>query len=246
MLKGEIIKLDPAVRRSKLRTNYHFSCLCDRCTGINLSWVISEPLNEKLRDILVQENCLATAIQENARGQDKEYLSSIRCQKCSGRPVHVSQTEAVAACKACQERPDCATIREYFEIKTAVEKVLSLEEIPADAAPECLELMTGLFHPYDLTYIRTCSLAITDSIRQNRLHQALEFGNIVLAVVRRFAPGSSAQLELMMRLMRIQAELGRREELDKLVQTGLVDLYTNTQHCTQILTLRDKLALPSQ
>ena len=138
---------------------------------------------------------------------------------------------------------DCATIREYFEIKTAVEKVLSLEEIPADAAPECLELMTGLFHPYDLTYIRTCSLAITDSIMQNRLHQALEFGNIVLSVVRRLAPGSSAQLELMMRLMRIQAELGKLEDLDRMVQAGLVDLYTSTEHCTQILRLRDKLTV---
>ena len=92
-----------AVRRSKLRTNYHFSCLCDRCTGIKLSWVISEPLNEKLRDILLQENCLATAIEENARGQDKEYLSSVRCQKCSGRPVHVSQVEVVAVCRAFKE-----------------------------------------------------------------------------------------------------------------------------------------------
>ena len=238
-----------AVRRSKLRTNYHFWCLCDRCTGIKLSWVISEPLNEGLRDVLVQENCLATAIQENARGQDKEYLSSIRCQKCSGRPVQVSQTEVVAACKACKERPDCATIREYFDVKTAVEKVLSMEEIPADAAPECLELMTGLFHPYDLTYIRTCSLAITDSIMQNRLHQAVEFGNIVLSVVRRFAPGSPALLELVTRLMRIQAELGRLEELDRLAQASLVDHYTNTEHCTQILRLRDelyKLNLPSE
>ena len=238
-----------AVRRSKLRTNYHFSCLCDRCTGIKLSWVISEPLNEKLRDILLQENCLATAIEENARGQDKEYLSSVRCQKCSGRPVHVSQVEVVAVCKACKESADCSTIREYFNIKTAVEKVLSMDQIPADAAPECLELMTGLFHPYDLTYIRACSLAITDSIMQNRLHQAVEFGNIVLPVVRRFALGSPAQLELVMRLMRIEAELGRLGELDRLVQAGLVDLYTNTEHCTKILTLRDtlyNLALPSQ
>ena len=229
------------VRRRKLKKYYHFDCVCDRCSGIKLSWVIGEPLNEKLRDILLQDNCVATAIQENARGRDKEYLTSIRCQKCSGRPVHVSQSKAEMVCKHCKETPDCATITEYFQIKAAVEKVLRQDQIPADAAPQCLELMTGLFHPYDITYVSTCALAMKDTIMQNRLAQAVEFGDILLGVVRRFARGSPAQAELVHRLMRLQAELGRRDLVDRLLQAGLVDVYTDTELCTRLLVTRDNI-----
>ena len=229
---------DTEVRRRKLRKHYHFDCVCDRCVGIKLSWVISEPLNEKLRDVLLQENCLVTAVMKNARGQDKEYLTSIRCQHCSGRPVHVSEHHE-AVCKTCKEKSDWSTVEEYHQIKAAVKKVLRLEQVPADSAPQCLELMTGLFHPYDITYIATCSLAMTDSIMQSRLHQAVEYGDILLSVVRRFALGSVAQMELVVRLMRLSGELGRREKVDKLVQAGLVDLYTKTDLCTEILLARD-------
>ena len=67
----------------------------------------------------------------------------------------------------------------------------------------------------------------------------MEYGDILLSVVRRFALGSVAQMELVVRLMRLSGELGRREKVDKLVQAGLVDLYTKTDLCTEILLARD-------
>merc|ERR1719347_374179 len=104
-----------------------------------------------------------------------------------------------------------------------------------------MELMTGLFHPYNLTYISTCQMALTDCILQNRLRQGLEFAQILLSVSRRLAKGSAAQVELVIRMMRLQAELGLKEELDEVVQSGLIDAYTSTELCTDILKYRDKM-----
>ena len=59
--------------------------------------------------------------------------------------------------------------------------------------------------------------------------------------LRKFAKGSEAHIELILRKMKIYAELGRKSELDALVQSGLIDAYNETQLCTTILKTRDKL-----
>ena len=229
------------VRRRRLRKYYHFDCLCDRCTGIKLSWVISEPFNQNLSDILIQKHSIVETLKTMSKGKDKDYFSSIRCQKCSGRPVQVLKDKSAIACSFCGQKVERLTIEEYFEVKAAVEKVLDMVQIPADAAPQCMELMTGLFYPYDLTYIAVCSRAMTDCLLQNRMVQALEFANILQGVLRKFVKGSPAHVELIQRIMRILSELGRKSELDTLVQTALVDTYNNTELCTNILKTRDKL-----
>ena len=119
--------------------------------------------------------------------------------------------------------------------------MLHMEQIPADAALQCMELMTGLFYPYDLTYIATCSMAMTDCLLQNRLCQALEFADILHGIVKKFAKSSPAHVELVQRIMKIQAELGNKSELDITAQSGLVDFYNDTELCTQILRTRDIL-----
>jgi len=235
------IEVSTAQRRKKLKKYYHFDCLCQRCVGIKLGRVASDPFNQNLTEVLLQNESLVAAIEERARGKDRDYLSSVRCQKCTGRPVKVTMENKVSTCTSCNEDVEEDTLKEYFEIKDAVESVLKMEQIPEDAAPQCMELMTGLFHPYDLTYIATCQMAITDCILQNRLTEALEFAQIILGVSRKMARGSSAQVELVIRMMRLLAELGSKKELDDLVQSGLVDVYSETDLCTEILKHRDKM-----
>ena len=230
-----------SVRRSKLKQYYHFDCFCERCLGVKLGWVVSQPFNEKFSSILLQKNSITETIKQQAKGKDKDYLSSIRCQKCSGRPVAIKKENEAANCSYCDNVTEKSTLEEYFEVKRAVEKVIDMEQIPADAAPQCMELMTGLFHPYDLTYIEICSLALTDCLLQNSLKQALEYSDILLSVIKKFAKGSPAHIELIERIMTIHAEMGEQKEFDKLVQCSLVDLYDNTNSCVQILKLRDSL-----
>lgn len=116
-----------------------------------------------------------------------------------------------------------------------------MEQIPADAAPQCMELMTGLFHRYDLTYIEMCTRALTDCLLQNSLKQALDYSDILYGVVQKFAKGSPAHLELVERIMTIHAVMGNQHKLDEIVQTSLAALYNNTDSCTYILEARDKL-----
>ena len=229
------------VRRKRLKKYYHFDCYCDRCIGIKLSWVASEPFNKNLSDILLQKNNIVDTISENAKGKDKLYLNSIRCQNCSGRPVQVMGCDKPAFCTFCNSNVAQNTLKEYFEVKNAVEKVLVMEQIPVDAAPQCMELMTGLFYPYDLTYIGACALAMTDCLLQNSLVQAVEFGEILLGVIKKIAKATPAHVELVERIMRIHAEMGNKKDLDHLVQSGLVDSYNDTSLCTKILKTRDTL-----
>ena len=228
-------------RRRRLKKYYHFDCFCDRCIGIKLSWVASEPFNKNLSDILIQKHNIVDTIRENAKGMDKMYLSSIRCQNCSGRPVQVQGYDHPATCTFCNKTVDKNTLKEYFDVKSAVEKVLVMEQIPADSAPQCMELMTGLFYPYDLTYIGACVLAMKDCLLQNSLVQAIEFGEILLGVLKKFAKATPAHVELIQRTMRIHAEMGNKKELDNIVQSGLVDNYNDTSLCTKILKTRDNL-----
>ena len=229
------------VRRNRLKKYYHFDCFCDRCVGIKLSWVVSEPFNKNLAEILLQKNSIVDTIKSRGKGKDMDYLNSIRCQQCSGRPVKICKDEDPLICSFCKGIVDTVTVKEYFEVKEAVQKVLHMEQIPADAAPQCMELMTGLFYPYDLTYIATCSMAMTDCLLQNRLCQALEFAEILHGIVKKFAKSSPAHVELVQRIMKIQAELGNKSELDITAQSGLVDFYNDTELCTQILRTRDIL-----
>ena len=231
------------VRRNRLKKYYHFDCYCERCIGIKLSWVVSEPFNVNLAEILLQKENMVEAVLKSAKGNDKAFLHSIRCQKCSGRPVQIQEGSFVAICTFCNKEVDQRIVKEYFEIKEAVEKVIVMEQIPADAATQCMELMTGLFYPYDLTYVTICGLAMTDCLLQNKLTEALEFGEILLVVLKKFAKGTPAHIELLLRIMRIQAERGKKNEIDLLVQGGLVDAYNNTELCTKLLKVRDKLNL---
>ena len=44
--------------------------------------------------------------------------------------------EKQPVCSSCGEMVDQETISEYHEVKEAVEKVINMEQIPADAAPQ--------------------------------------------------------------------------------------------------------------
>ena len=49
---------------------------------------------------------------------------------------------------------------------TPLQAVLDARVRPQDAAPQCMELMTGLFHPSDLTYLRCSQAALQSCILQ--------------------------------------------------------------------------------
>ena len=65
-------------RRRKLKKYYHFDCLCERCVGIKVGLMASEPFNQKLTEVLTQKQSLVVAIEERARGKERDYLRSIR------------------------------------------------------------------------------------------------------------------------------------------------------------------------
>ena len=140
-----------------------------------------------------------------------------------------------AACSYCDKVVEEQTVAKYFKVKQKVEEVLAKDEIPTGTAIHCLNLMTGLFNPYDLTYISTCQMAITDCILQNRLKEGLEFAQIMFEVSRRLVRRSPAQVELVLRMMRLQAELRLKEDLEELVEKGLSDAHGDVLLCSQIL-----------
>ena len=171
-------------------------------------------------------------------------------------------------CQHCGTEVEPALAQEYTDVRAAVEAVLSRPTVPPDAAPQCVELVTGLLHPLDPTYIAILQLAITDCLLQvdrtlcrdvlhhpqDRLGRALEYGRLLLGSARRLARGSPAQLELttrcwgelqcsvlVRRLMRVAGELGRVDQVEQLAQGGLADGYANSDQCRDILQLRDRI-----
>ena len=79
--------------------------------------------------------------------------------------------------------------------------------MPKDAAPECMELMTGLIHPYNLTYVRCCQVltshlafwqgftfgcflhqaSVQSCLLQGNLKQALDWCHLLLGTARSLA-----------------------------------------------------------
>ena len=115
---------------------------------------------------------------------------------------------------------------------------LSNEKIQKGIASQCMIMMSGLFHAYDLTYITACQVALTDCVIENKAMKGLNIAQIMFEVSRRMARGSSAQVELALRMMRLQAELGLHQNLDALVKIILSDAYSDVELCSQILQLK--------
>ena len=138
-------------------------------------------------------------------------------------------------CSYCDQVVDRVVCEEYFTTRAWVRELLGQVDIPAGTGLECLERMKGLFHPYDLTYMAASEVALTDCIRDSRLQEGLDIAHTMLDVCSRLARGSPAQVELVMRMMRLQAELGMSENMHKLVKKGLSDAYGDMKLCLQIL-----------
>ena len=140
-----------------------------------------------------------------------------------------------AVCSFCDTAVEVQILAKYFKVRNEVEEVLAKKEMTDEALTKCMNLITGLLHPYDLAFISVCQVALTDCIVQNKLKEGLEFGNLLLEVSRRLAKGSPSHIELVLRLMRLQAELGLKKDLEKLAKDGLSDAYGDIKLRSQIL-----------
>jgi hypothetical protein len=177
-------------------------------SGLKLSWVAADRFNPKLSDLLSNNPSISTAINDYAKGRERDYFWSLRCPNCTGRPVKCTPSQPDAFCKFCHSKVDSKFVDEYKEVILAVKQMIDAEKIPLDAPQECLELMTGIVYPYSTVYIKCLELAIDDYILQNNLRHAAEACHSLLKTCRRFARHSSACVKLIVRSARLHEELG--------------------------------------
>ena len=52
------------------------------------------------------------------------------------------------------------------------------------------------------------------------------------------ARGSVAQVELVLRMMRLQAELGLKKDMERLAKRGLADAHSDAELCSKIFQFR--------
>ena len=119
-----------------------------------------------------------------------------------------------------------------------MEELLGNDEIHVGTGIECLNRMQGLFHPYDLTFMAAGQTALTDYIIENKLEEGLGIGYVMLEVCGRMARGSVAQVELVLRMMRLQAELGLKKDMERLAKRGLSDAHSDAELCSKIFQFR--------
>ena len=97
------------------------------------------------------------------------------------------------------------------------------------------ERAVSCLRPHLQSHLR---VALTDIVNENKPMVGLNIAQIMFEVSRRMARGSSAWVELALRLMRLLAELGLQENLDTLVKIILSDAYSDAELCSQILHLK--------
>ncbi|XP_023344399.1 histone-lysine N-methyltransferase SMYD3 [Eurytemora carolleeae] len=223
-------------RREKLSKYYHFHCICLRCQGLKLSWKSVEDFNPKYTELIGQKDSVLQAVLDNARGKESDFLWSLRCPSCTGRPVKCSRDETYGViCTYCNKEVAKENIEIYHEVLTAVEQLITAKIIPMDGPQQCIELMTGIVYPYCESYIRCLELAVDNSLLQNNLQMAAEYGESLLSVCRRFCRGSSACIQLVLRLALLYKELGNLEKGMKLLEQAQVHAYSDTQLSFQVL-----------
>jgi hypothetical protein len=183
-------------RRGLLRRHFHFECLCPAC--------LEEEADPILAALARTQHSVAAAAQEEVKAADRELLSSLRCPgPCGGRPV----SALAAACGRCGTRVEADRLAEYRAVRDAVETVLGGGRVLGGgprlgagraAAPQCMELLTGLLHPCHLTYLRCCQAAVSACLlRRAGLAEAEQWAELLLAGARRLAGGSKVQRRLL-------------------------------------------------
>jgi len=190
-------------RRSILRKHFHFDCLCQRC------------LNEEadppawLAELAVFKHSVAAALQARVKEDQRYLLSSLRCDgQCGGRPVGAESGH----CSHCGQGVGRARLDEYRAVRNAVEAVLDAKKTPQNAAPDCMELMTGLIHPYNLTYVRCCQASVQSCLLQGNLKQALDWCDLLLGTARSLARNSEAHQELVEKAQLIENAISEKRE----------------------------------
>ena len=110
---------------------------------------------------------------------------------------------------------------EFRSAKKAVASLLRSHVKPSGAAPQFMDLLDGLFHPHNLTYVRCCQAslfspfdftlleiiqmwqaALCSAIIREHLDEASQWGEALMGAAR-MVKGTKAHLELASRLLTV-------------------------------------------
>ena len=79
--------------------------------------LVSSLASQQLAMVAVQRRSLVEAMEQMARGKDRDYLRSIRCPNCCGWPVMVGHQYEEAVCSFCDEVVEEQIVAKYFKVK---------------------------------------------------------------------------------------------------------------------------------
>ena len=164
-------------RRAALQELYHFSCLCPPCLGEE----VLGPCPPPLASLALQEHCVAAALQETDLGEDTALLGSMLCQGCGAAVVPKEGAE----CASCGASVTFSQEDEYKASARAVTVLLRSKMMPSGAAPQYMDLLTELFHPCNLTYVRCCQAALCSCVLRGEVMAmaALVWGDLFCTVL---------------------------------------------------------------
>ena len=111
------------MRRKKLLEQYYFTCQCQRCLGLQLTWRPTQGIEMKLQNPMIED-----------------MMYSIRCQVCpEGFPIVIGPTlESIQDCKKCLQKPSEEILQKYLTIKVEVEEYLEKGKIPFGVPQKCV------------------------------------------------------------------------------------------------------------
>jgi len=203
--------LDPKqqreMRRASLRERYFFDCLCPACLGEEVIGPFP-----RLAEVALQENCLALALEEGLVGEEeREVLTSLLCEECGGMVA----SKENARCRECGKELGENRFEEFRSAKKAIASLLRSQVKPSGAASQFMDLLEGLFHPHNLTYVRCCQAALCSAIVRDNLGEAVQWGDTLIGAARK-VKGSKAHQELALRLARVKEEMGDKEGAEDL------------------------------
>ena len=120
------------IRKKKLLETYYFTCQCQRCLGLQLTW---RPTNSRPNWIPTK-----TELPKKQNPVIEDMMYSIRCQICSeGFPIVIGPTmESVDHCKKCSQKPTEEVLQNYLGIKKEVEDYLDKGKIPFGIPQKCV------------------------------------------------------------------------------------------------------------
>jgi len=142
---------------------------------------------------------------------EREVLTSLLCEECGGMVA----SKENASCQECGRELDENRFDEFRSAKKAVASLLRSQVKPSGAAPQFMDMLDGLFHHHNITFVRCCQAALCSAIVRDNLGEAIQWGEMLMGAARK-VKGSKAHQELALRLARVKEEMGDKEGAEDL------------------------------